>query len=213
MGILLWSMVILASLVVMYFAAGRPSLSTEMALHIRERLQLVGPSQLILEEKIEDEELGWIFLGETDRGYCIHECSTEYGIGYGSLTYVEKSDDPILFSSARDASMYGGAHMPVFVFLKDTKAVSARLTLTTEHETKAEYRQTFTGRGELIQGKFFRIPVDITDAEYNVLRFWTKFLRGTKGPYRGFSGTATLELLDAQGNLIETIVLNYPADI
>lgn len=208
-GILIWLLVTVLSVLAIYELFGSPALTPEMALRRKEKYAWVGPSEVIWE----GESCHWwydrLLLGETDYGYCFYKY--DGGVyGSGSFDYVEKGK--------RECFLVGSGTVPVdinifqlFAITDNPKAVRARLTLETECEGEPKYTGTYTAQAELSGGVFYQFAVDITDMDRTVLGFWAERLEDDDRVYRNISGTATLELFDREGNLIDTVVTEYPA--
>lgn len=208
-GILLWMVVALLSVYAIYVAFHSPSLTPEMAMRRREKSDWVGPSKVIWE----GESCHWmhdrLLLGETDYGYCFYKYDSDI-FDSGSFAYVEKG--------TKGCFLLGSGTVPVdihifqlFAISDDPKAVRAQLTLETKCDEKPLYAGAYITQAELSGGVFYQFAVDITDMDRTVQGFWADRLSGDDRVYRDISGTATLELFDREGNLIETIVTEYPA--
>ena len=209
-GILLWLAIIAVSLWAIYVTIGSPDLTPEMGMHRLERLYKVGPSKIIWEGESFHRWYDRMILGETDYGYCFYLYdSGSYGYGMDSLTYVEKGREGC-FVSHRSTITVESEVLPVFAISGDPRAVEARLTLETKSEM-AVYEGTYTGRAELSGGVFYQFSVDITDMDLTVKNYWEDRLNGDERTDQWISGVMTLELFDRDGNLLDTIVTEYPA--
>lgn len=213
-GILLFSLLTVASVFWLWCFIGAPSLTPEMAMHRKEAAELVGPSKVIAAEVVEFGGYEGFLLGETEHGYCLYEYDDRLTWwDNGTLSYFEKSDVVTIFSPWTVLTWYGDFPSnyicsPVFVIPESTRAVSASLTLTADHnETHYEVSQTVSLR----QNAYFLFELDATQTNYNVRYFWHQRLNGSDSLVGFISGTATLELFDSRGEVIETIVMEFPA--
>lgn len=211
-GILLWMLITALSACILYVSVGSPPFSPEMAMHRREKAQLVGPSQVIGKVEAVSKTREYLLVGETEYGYCFYMFDDKFHLwDAGGLTYVEKGTrecfltENLYYPNQQDA-------FPVFAVTQNPKAVSARLTLVTHSDLDPIYTETHTALAELSCGVFYQFAVDMSDMDSDVLHFWAyRFRKDTDSVLRFISGTATLELFDREGNLLETIVTEYPA--
>lgn len=208
-GILLWLLITVLSVYAIYVVIGSPALTPEMAMRRREKSAWVGPSKVIWEGESCHWRYDRLLLGETDYGYCFYKYDSDI-FDSGSFAYVEKG--------TKGCFLVGSGTVPVdinifqlFAITDDPKAVRAQLTLETKCDENPIYVGTYTTQAELSGGVFYQFAVDITDMDRTVLGFWTDRLVDDDRVYRNISGTATLELFDREGNLLETIVTEYPA--
>lgn len=211
-GILLWMLITVLSVGIIYVSCGSPSFSPEMAMHRREKARLVGPSKVIGGCEAVSESFDRLLLGETEYGYCFYLYDDRFRFWDGGyLTYIEKNTRECFFTQ----SMHFPENydvLPVFAINQDSKAVSARLTLETKSDRDPIYAEIHTAQAELSCGVFYQFAVDMTDMDYAVRNFWGyRIMKDDENVYGYISGTATLELFDREGNLIETIVTEYPA--
>ena len=209
-GILLWLGIIAVSLWAIYVNLGSPALTPQMGMRRLERLYKVGPSKIIWEGETPHRWSDRLIQGETDYGYCFYlYASGSYGYGVDSLTYVEKGRERC-FVSNRSSMTADSTVLPVFAINGNSRAVEARLTLETKSETEF-YEGTYSSTAELTGGVFFQFAVDITDMDLTVKNYWEDRLNDDKRVGQFISGVMTLELFDRDGNLIDTIVTDYPA--
>ena len=210
-GILIWLLISVISLWVIYDTVGSPALTPEMALRRRERNAWVGPSKVIWEGEGDSWACDRLILGETDYGYCFFMYKAEsYGYGSNHFAYVEKGK--------RECFLVDKGVVPVdihvflvFAITDNPKAVRAQLTLETKCDENPLYTGTYITQAELSGGVFYQFAVDVSEMDRTVQGFWADRMIGDDRAYRGISGTATLELYDREGNLLETIVTEYPA--
>lgn len=212
-GILLWMLVIALSLWAIYAVFGYPSLSPEMAMHRAEAQKLVGPSEKIAQGEWKYDFFDHFLLGETEQGYCLYEYCENYLEWDDVLTYAEKQDRITLFPvnavmTWRGDSSENTTVMPVFAIPGSIRAAGARLTLTAEFSGK---HYEASADAQLEQGVFFLFNPEVVGVHEHVRDFWYRSLKGDPIVYPGVSGAMILELFDRQGNLIETIVTEYPA--
>lgn len=210
--ILVFALVTVVSLCLLYYICDMPSFSAEMAMHRKEAAQLVGPSRVIAADQVNYYYLDHILLGETDDGYCLLEYSDVDGWDNGVFAYREKGDVITCFSSDVGyvwVDSFGEkTFMPVFVIPEMTRTTSARLTLSAVYDgTQYQVSQTVPLR----QGEFFLFEMDVTELHSYVRYFWIDRLKGIQSTVTFVSGTATVELFDRHGELIETVVMEFPA--
>ena len=207
-GILIWLLVTILSVLAIYEVFGSPALTLEMALRRRERSAWVGPSKVIWEGASDLWPYDCLLVGETDYGYCFYAYRSN-NFEYGRFDYVEKkSEEQFLILSGSvpvDVNVF-----ELYVITDNAKAVRAQLTLETKCDEEPSYCGTYTAQAELNAGVFYQFAMDITGMDYGVLSFWADRLNGDDRIYRNISGTATIALYDRDGNLIDTIVTEYP---
>lgn len=86
------------------------------------------------------------------------------------------------------------------------------MTLDTECDENQIYVGTYKARAELCGGVLYQFALDMTDMDQTVRNFWEDRLCDDMWGYYGIFGKTTLELYDREGNLLETIVTEYPAN-
>lgn len=210
-GILFWLLVTVFSLYAIYVANGSPALSPEMGMRQAEKRDLVGPSRLIGTVEAVSEDYDCMLFGETEYGYCFYLYDDEFRLwDAGRLTYVEKDTRTCFLTE--NVYWETDTVMPVFAITPNPRAVSARLTLETECDENPLFVGTCTSQTELTYGAFYQFAMDITDLDSTVVHFWGGRLQNERWGYSHISGTATLELFDREGNLIDTVVTEYPAN-
>lgn len=213
LGILKFSLLTIVSVLALYCFFGAPSLSPEMAMHRKEAAELIGPSKVIAADVASDGTYDRILLGETEYGYCLFEYRDEWSFwDRGDLTYIARDDKRVCFISDQYYDVEFQKKLPVFAVSGNARAVSARLTLKTESDVNPIYYSgTFSAWAQLRQSCYFLFEMDITDMDISIRCFWEDRLKGNSWAYDEISGTATLELFDRDGNLIETRVTEFPA--
>ncbi len=211
-GILLWMLLTALSACILYVSIGSPPFSPEMAMHRREKAQLVGPSQVIGKVEAVSKTREYLLVGETEYGYCFYMFDDKFHLwDAGGLTYVEKGTREC-FLTENLYYINGFDVFPVFAIAENPKAVRAKLTLESKSERDPIYAETHTAEAELTCGVFYQFAVDMTDMYPDVCSFWAyRFRKDTDTVLGYISGTATLELFNREGNLLETIVTEYPA--
>lgn len=211
-GILIFSLVIALSLWFMYYFADLNSFSPEMAMYRKEAARLVGPSQVIAADTVEYTGYDCFLLGETDYGYCLFEyLDSPTGWDSGCLTYIGKDEGRVCFAPNRNMFVDFGAVLPVLAIPEEPGAVTARLTLETKSDRDLIYAELYTVETELRQGVYFLFEVETKDMYIDVRRFWANRFQNDNSSYAYISGTATLELLNHQGALIKTVVMEFSA--
>lgn len=210
-GILLWLMVTLLSVYAIYVAFHSPALTPEMAMRRKEKSAWVGPSKVFWEGESHSWAYDCLILGETDYGYCFFMYNSEnFGYAMNRFAYVEKGTRGC-FLVDRSVVPIDIHVFPVFAITDNPKAVRAQLTLETECDEEPAYAGIYMAQAELSGGMFYQFAVDITDMDRAVYYFWADRLVDDDRIYRNISGTATLEFYDREGNLIDTVVTEYPA--
>ena len=125
---------ILAILMVLstfYVSIGAPTLTKEQAFRREERANLLGPSTILFNEKVENYQYGTLIVGETDHGVITWVDDSWYG-----LNYHEKTGDITVVSAPKYWFDWGGsdfaASLPVFVLHEYPEAEYAWLFLDIE---------------------------------------------------------------------------------
>lgn len=209
--ILLWLGIIAFSLWVIYVVIGSPSLSPEMGLRRLERIYKVGPSEILWEGESCHFWYDGLLVGETDHGYCFYLYdSSSYGYNVDALKYVEKGREGC-FQVQAGTAPWDHQTFQVFAMAGDPQAVEARLILETACPEDTAYEGRYTSRAECTGGVFFQFEMDITGMDPTVRNFWKDRLDGDNRVGQFISGVMTLEMFDREGNLIDTIVTEYPA--
>ena len=210
-GILIWLLVTILSVLAIYEVFGSPNLTPEMGMHRQEKMQMVGPSQVIWDGEIESYWYDRLMLGETEYGYCFYLYDAErFYWGNDRLTYVEKGKREC-FHGLRSSTAMIGDTIPVFCLTNDPKAVRAQLTLETVCDENTKYSSSYTAQAELTAGTFYQFVVDATAMDETLREFWMNRLGNETRTFKEISGQTVLELYDRQGNLIDTVVTEYPA--
>lgn len=211
-GILLFSLLTVLSVFWLWCFVGAPSFTPEMAMHRAENRELIGPSKVIAKGK-HFSMAGYdsFILGETAYGYTLYEYEEGYLEWDDILTYAEKTDGVTLFSLGAVLGYYGdlpgedGYILPIMAIPESTRAVSAKLTVTAQYNGNT-YETSDTATLE--QGVYFLFGPDTDNIHAHVRNFWARRLRGDPAVYPGVIGTATLELYDSRGELVDTIFLD-----
>lgn len=210
-GIILWLLITLLSVYAIYVAIGSPALTPEMAMRRSEKYALVGPSKVIWEGASCHHWYDRMLLGETDYGYCLYLYDSDtYGYAQDCLRYVEKGTK-VCFLARTGGVTWDIDVLQIFAITENSRAVRARLTLETKNDENSLYEGIYTAEAELCGGVLYQFGLDMTDMDQTVRRFWKNRLSNDMWGYYGIGGTATLELFDREGNLLETIVTEYPA--
>lgn len=211
-GILLWLVIAVLSMYAIYVFCGSPSFSPEMAMHRQERGYLVGPSKVIGTVEAVSKTRDYLMVGETEYGYCFYMFNDDFRFwDSGGLSYVKKGTREC-FLTENLYYLNGFDAFPVFAVTQNPKAVRAKLTLETRSDRDPIYAEVHTAEAELTCGVFYQFAVDMSDMYHDVGEFWAYRFRKDDETILGYiSGTATLELFDREGNLIDTVVTEYPA--
>ncbi|MBR2890202.1 MAG: hypothetical protein IKC09_08010 [Oscillospiraceae bacterium] len=209
--LLIYLLISVIALCTLYWVWELPSLTPEMALRRQETGQLIGPSQIILRETVDYNDHDRIILGETDHGYVLFEYKnwlTEWDDG--DMTYIAKDENRPFFVPNRARGLPFQEIIPVYVIQENPQAAIARLTLTTESEKYGDYCQTYRYEALSTQGTLFLFKLEIVRMQPKLAEFWTLRLQRDESVGWPISGAAILELLDRDGNLLETHTLNFP---
>lgn len=202
--LILWLLVLILALVLLAPALDFPSLTAEIAFRRVERSNLIGPAEIIATVDFPHGPYNHIFIGESDYGYTFYEWMDSSGWDEGNLSYVEKKEGVTLFCTY---SMYGSEEwsadwLPIFAFTDNSAATSARLTLTTIQDGEAVSYPLLAQRSEEGYFLFHWEVLDLRGCD-----FWLVQQHIT-GAYSNYildgSATATIELFDRNGNLLET---------
>lgn len=213
-GILVHTGLIILCLILIYVGIGAPPFTAEMAMHRQEAMHWVGPSKVIAGDAWDCVFSENFLIGETSYGYVLYDYSQINGLWVDQhLSYAQKNRTVTTFSAGRVRNWYGMSSenpnlFPVFAIPESPQAVSARMTLT------AEYRgQQFdiSETASLEQGVYFLFQPDVRNVDSNVLDSWYCCVSGLPVTRSGVSGSVRLELFDRKGNLLETIVTEFPA--
>lgn len=114
-----------------YVSIGAPTLTKEQSFRRAERANLLGPSTILFNEKVENYQYGTLIVGETDHGVITWVDDSWYG-----LNYHEKTGDITVVSAPKYWFDWGGsdfaASLPVFVLHEYPEAEDAWLLLDIE---------------------------------------------------------------------------------
>ena len=122
----------ISSLVILYFAAGCPSLSSELRIQLTEKQAMVGPSTIV--DHLDNQEYGEfrdLYVGETEYGITFYAMK---GMKSGYFSYCSKTGDMTLLA----APTYGDSwrrqteakSLPVYLFHEYPTAARAEVDLT-----------------------------------------------------------------------------------
>lgn len=118
-------------LAVFYATIGAPTLTKEQAFRRAERANLVGPSNILFNEKVENYPFGTLIMAETEEGVITWVDDRTYGFNYhkktGDITVVSAPKYWFNFGSSDFASS-----LPVFVLHEYPEADNAWLILNIE---------------------------------------------------------------------------------
>lgn len=114
-----------------YVSIGAPALTKEQAFRRAERANLVGPSTILFNEKVENYQYGTLIMGETEHGVVTWVDDSWYGFNYHA-----KTGDITVVSAPKYWFDWGGsdfaATLPVFVLHEYPEATDAWLFLDIE---------------------------------------------------------------------------------
>lgn len=213
-GIMLFSLLTILSVFVLYCIFGTPPLTPKMAMRQMEAKELIGPSRIIAEGELWYGAYDRFILGETEYGYCLYEYYEDPVLWNDVLTYAEKTEIVTAFSLGMTLGYYGnvpgesGLILPVFAIPDSGWAVSGKLTVTAQYEGN-QYEASDSA--VLEQGVFFLFEPAMDDIHPHVRDFWTRCFSGQPPVYNPISGTVTMELFNSRGEVIETVIIEFPA--
>lgn len=207
-----------------YIAKGCPALTFRQDFRRTERMNMVGPSQIV--DRLSDEysEFDDMMVGETEYGVCFfgrdacHRSSIfeqkEY-IRY--FSYREKTGDitvlaaPNYWGSTWDEF---GISIPVYIFCDYPDAVRAELKLSvtgsrteivSEEKQTTAFTETFTGKAELLESGVLRCFLESNYGD-GTTGYALALLSNVCTNYHYIDETAmipcTIRLYDAEDNLI-----------
>ena len=215
--LLLWLLVLLFSTTLLVCIKDFPSLTPEMAMRRAEKRSLIGPCQIIGNDYIKTAyDFDYMALvGESQYGYTLFEymqANAYYDQGF--LSYHEKQDGFTLFCSGSTVhySSYDTVH-PFWVFPPITTARSAVLTLTCSYNlNNKSYERTYTLEAQRNENGYFLFIWDYGNEEDRIaLDYLFNRINGKQYVSHFQFGTATLELYDSNGQLLDTLCKEYPS--
>lgn len=146
---------ILAVATVFYVSIGSPPFSPAHQFRRAERANLVGPSRILFNEKLTDNDYDHLIVAETKQGIITFAADETLP---SSFNYFKKTGDITVISAPKFLMLWGldnmPVNLPVFVIDDHSEAVRAELELfisgTLEHTVNG------TDRTEVIDQHFFR---------------------------------------------------------
>lgn len=196
--------VLLLSVTILCLLNASPSSTAEMAFRRKEKQNLIGPAEIIATLDFPHGSYDHILIGESDFGYTFFECHDNGRWDQGDMTYVPRKEGATLYCTYH---MYGSAEysadwLPIFAFADHHAAVRAKLTLTT---TQNGETVNYPLEAQRSHDGFFLFS--LKTMELRAQDFWL-IQQTIANQYREYvlDGTAqaTLELYDANGELLET---------
>ena len=203
--ILVYLLVLAVSIVTLYWFGGGKSLTAEMAFHRQEKLNMIGPSNILATIDFPHGRYDHMMIGISEYGYTFYEWYDTGGWDKGEMTYIPKQEGATLFCTyyRYGSAAYSQDWLPIFAFADAPLAVSAKLTLNTTNK----------------EGETVNYPLEAQRSEngyflfaWNAMNlcaedFWLvqQLITGQNREYK-LSGTAeaTLELYNRNGELLET---------
>lgn len=217
---LLYICIVILALAILVSFLDLQSPTAEIALRRQEKAQLVGPSAIIGYDDIKSE-YGYdhkAIIGESEYGYTLFEYmesdTSQYCYDAGSLTYHKKQDGFTTFTT-HDGYLhisYDGAVYPLWVFTDDQAAEQAHLSLECSYTLQGElYHQTYTFQAQRSENGYFLFMWDFSDEQdWIALDFLWERLNSLEKTSQFASGSATLELYNHDGQLLDTLTREYP---
>ncbi len=200
--IVLYLLIFILSAVVICALSNAPSPTAEAAFRRKEKQQMIGPAEIVEILDFEDNRYDHLLISRSEYGYTFFEWN-DSNPDDGVLSYQPRSTGATLYCTKynyEDMS-YSQGWLPIFAFT-DQPAVSAKLTLTTTQDS-----ETIT----------YSMDAKRSGAGYFLFRWKTTGLRGSDfwlvqqmitGEYSNYilegTTTATLELYNTKGELVET---------
>lgn len=214
---MLWTIVLLIAVVMVVITGEFPSPTPEIAMRRAEKRMLTGPCEIIGNDYIKTAyDFDYMALvGESEYGYTLFEymqANAYYDNGIPS--YHEKQDVFTLFGSADNVHYADNATVyPLWVFTEDSSARSAVLTLTCSYTFQDEhYEQVYTLEAQRSENGYFLFLWDYREVQDRLsLEFLLDRINGRQYTSNFLFGTATLELYDNTGQLIDTLSKEYPS--
>ncbi len=202
--ICLWLLIFLLSNAVLYVLSDSPSPTAEIAFRRKEKQNLIGPAEIVEIMDFEDNRYDHLLIGRSDHGYTFFEWN-DRDPDDGVLSYQPKAKGATLFCTEYSYQdiYYGQGWLPIFAFVDTPLALSAKLTLTTTNK----------------EGETVHYPLEAQRSEDGYFLFsWETWNLRSKdfwlvqqlitGAYNNYvlsgTATATLELYDRNGELLET---------
>lgn len=181
-----------------------PSPTLEIAIHRKEKQQLVGPGEVI--EQLDFVGSSWdhLILSKTEHGYTTYEYQDGLGWDNGYLRYFEETPVATMFTTDYSYDQAGGSPwLPIFLFPENQAAYSARMFLTIQGaESSASF--SLLSYREPGSGFMFSLP---TGPELESECYWL-LQQAITGAWQEYVLTGTVEiqvnLYDRQGNLVDT---------
>lgn len=183
-----------------------PSPTLEIAIHRKEKQQLIGPSKIIATMDFTFSPWDHLVLGKTEHGYVTYEYNDDLGWDNGDLTYYSREEEGTLFCTEYWYRTGEEEWLPIILFPDHQRSTGAimSLSVTIEGETK-----TYQLEGERKDSSFyfFSLPVDELEGEH----FWL-LQQALTGAYAEYviSGTVDIEIhfFNAAGEVVDTYSRN-----
>ena len=212
-----WLVVLIITSVMIMCATDFPSPTPKIAMRRAEKRALIGPCEIIGNDYINTAyDFDYMALiGQSAYGYTLFEY-TQASAYYdqGSLRYYEKQDGFTLFGSAAGVRYAASDTVhPLWVFPPISTARRAVLTLTCDYTLKGEsYEHTYTLEAQRSENGYFLFLWDYSDEEDRLaLDYLFDRINGKQYVSHFQFATATLELYDSNGQLIDTLYKEYPS--
>ena len=213
----LWLLVLLVAMALLICSMDFPAPTPTIALRRAEKRALVGPCQIIGNDYIKTAyDFDYLALiGQSQYGYTLFEymqASAYYD--QGILSYYEKQDGFSLFGSSGEVRYAASDTVhPLWVFPPVSAANRAVLTLTCSYNLEGKaYEHTYTLEAQRSEGGYFLFLWDYSNEEDRLaLDYLFDRINGKQYTSHFQFATATLELYDGNGQLLDTLSKEYPS--
>ncbi len=196
--LLLCILIFLISLFIIGSISSWLSPTLKIAIHRKEKQQLVGPSKIIGQLEY---DYGQIYLGKTDQGYITYEYIDDLGWDSAELRYFPRAQSVTMFCPDFLLSTDNEQWLPIFVFT-DIHAVSAEMCISV---AGIEESDLYRLECEKQDAGYFLFS--LSGEELSTECFWL-LQQSITNCYQEYILTGTVEIqinfYDRQGNLIDT---------
>lgn len=188
----------------LYCRGGIPRSSPTAAFRQMEKKAMIGPAEIFAVIDVEHGPYDRILIGESDYGYTFFEWKRSSNSNNSHMDYIPKREGVTLYCTYY---MYGSEEysrdwLPIFAFTDNQTATSARLTLTTAQDGE---RISYSLEARRDKGGYFLFSWKTLNLRSRDFWLVQQFITDA---YRNYildgSVTATIELFDHKGNLLET---------
>lgn len=197
-------LVLVLSITFLWLSANGPSSSAEMAFRRKEKQNLIGPAEIFAEINFYYGTYDCMMIGRSEYGYTFYEYR-DAALDDGKLTYVPKKEGATLYCTYNryGSERYGQDWLPIFALVDTPKAHTARLILTTTDEVGETVHYPLAAQRNAAGYFLFSWHTgNLRHEDYWLVQ--QLIARQHTAYILDGSAQATLELYDANGNLLET---------